>query len=132
MPVFDEEMLDMCFILYNKDKEIMRICDKHWWLAAKKNYKVSKKIEKKWSFKNNKILITGHTHRPIFPKVGQGLYFNDGSCIHTNGIICLEIENGTITLVKWKYCVGDNNIICVDKEIIEGSESITNFFDNDK
>ena len=36
MPVFDEEMLDMCFILYNKDKEIMRICDKHWWLAAKK------------------------------------------------------------------------------------------------
>lgn len=100
--------------------------------CCKKNYKVSKKIEKKWSNQNNKILVANHTHRPIFPKVGQVLYFNDGSCIHTNGIICLEIENGTITLVKWKYCVGDNNIICVDKEIIEGSESITNFFDNDK
>lgn len=27
-------MLDMCFILYKKEKEIMRICASHWWLAA--------------------------------------------------------------------------------------------------
>lgn len=101
--------------------------------SAAKNYRVSKKIEKKmknWSIKNNKILIAGHTHRPIFPKVGQGLYFNDGSCIHPNGITCLEIENGKITLVKWKYRVGNNNLIYVGKEIIAGSEEITNFFNN--
>lgn len=99
--------------------------------SAAKNYLVSNKIEKKlknWSVKNNKILITGHTHRPIFPKVGQGLYFNDGSCIHPNGITCLEIENGRITLVKWKYSVKDNNTIYVGREIIEGSELIINFF----
>lgn len=99
--------------------------------SAAKNYRVSNKIEKKmkkWSIQNNKMLITGHTHRPIFPKVGQGLYFNDGSCIHPNGITCLEIEKGRITLVKWKYSVGENNTIYVGREIIEGSESIANFF----
>lgn len=69
-----------------------------------KNYKVNKKGEKileKWSMDNNIILIAGHTHRPIFPKVGKSMYFNDGSCIHPNGITCLEIENGTISLIKW-------------------------------
>lgn len=29
-----EDMLDMCFILYKKGKEIMRICANHWWLAG--------------------------------------------------------------------------------------------------
>lgn len=72
--------------------------------SSAKNYQVTKTVEKKlqgWSRKNNKILIAGHTHRPIFPKSGESLYFNDGSCIHPNGITCLEIEDGHITLVKW-------------------------------
>lgn len=29
-----EDTLDMCFILYKKEKEIMRICANHWWLAG--------------------------------------------------------------------------------------------------
>ncbi len=102
--------------------------------SAAKNYRVSNKVEKrmkKWSIKNNKILIAGHTHRPIFPKVGQGLYFNDGSCIHPNGITCLEIRYGRITLVRWKYCVGANNLIYVGREIIEGSEAIAKFFNSE-
>lgn len=33
MPISNEEMLDMCIILYKKDKEVMRACAKHWWLA---------------------------------------------------------------------------------------------------
>lgn len=99
--------------------------------SAAKNYKVTKKLEKKlqnWSIKNNKILISGHTHRPIFPKAGQSLYFNDGSCIHPSGITCLEIENGHITLVKWFYKLRDDNVITVDKKILEGSEPINNFY----
>lgn len=99
--------------------------------VAAKNYSVSKKVEKKlekWSKKNNKILISGHTHRPIFPKVGQSLYFNDGSCIHPNGITCLEIENGNITLVKWIFILAQDKIISVGKIIIEGEEAINNFF----
>ena len=73
---------------------------------AGKNYKVSKRIEKrlsKWAIKKNTMVLAGHTHRPIYPSVGNGLYFNDGSCVHPNGITCLEIENGKISLVKWVY-----------------------------
>lgn len=101
--------------------------------GAAKNYKETKRTEKKlkkWSIKNNKILIAGHTHRPLFPKIGQSLYFNDGSCIHPNGITCLEIENGNITLVKWFFKVKNNNLISIGREVIEGEEPIINFFIN--
>ena len=99
--------------------------------GAAKNYEVSSKLEKKfkkWSIRNNKILITGHTHRPIFPNENESLYFNDGSCIHPNGITCLEIENGNITLVRWFFRVKKNNVVIIGKVIIEGPKSILNFF----
>lgn len=99
--------------------------------SAAKNYNVSKRIEKKlkkWSTNNNKILIAGHTHRPIFPKLGESLYFNDGSCVHPNGITCIEIENGKISLVKWTYKLRDDNAIFVGKELLSGNESISSFF----
>lgn len=95
-----------------------------------KNYQVTKNTEKKlkkWSDKNKKILIAGHTHRASFPKTGQSLYFNDGSCIHPNGITCLEIENGKITLVKWEFDTSRNKVISVKRKILEGGEPITTF-----
>lgn len=72
--------------------------------SAAKNNKVKNSVERKlqkWSNKNNTILIAGHTHRAIFPLSNNGLYFNDGSCIHPDGITCIEIINGCIRLVKW-------------------------------
>lgn len=98
---------------------------------AAKNYQVTKKKEKKlreWSIKNNKILIAGHTHRAIFPKVGQSLYFNDGSCIHPNGITCLEIENGNIALVKWGFNVNKDEVVSIKRKVLEKKEPIINFF----
>ncbi len=99
--------------------------------SAAKNNIVNRRKEKKlekWSIKNNKILISGHTHRAIFPKVGQSLYFNDGSCIHPNGITCLEIENGHITLAKWVYSLNQDKMIFIKRNILEGSEEIIKFF----
>lgn len=99
--------------------------------GSAKNYEVSSKLEKnlnKWSLKNNKILIAGHTHRPIFPKARESLYFNDGSCIHPNGVTCLEIENGKITLVRWFFKVKKSNVT-IGKTIIEGPELVLNFFE---
>ena len=96
-----------------------------------KNYKVTNKVEKtleEWSIKNNKILIAGHTHRPIFPKVGQSLYFNDGSCIHPNGITCLEIENGNITLLIWEFDIDKNESISVKRKVLEGNIPINKFY----
>lgn len=99
--------------------------------SAAKNYRITKKTEKrlkKWSCKNNKIVIAGHTHRPIFPKVGNSLYFNDGSCIHPSGITCLEIENGNISLVKWSFMVRDDKVVYVGKKILKNSVPIQKFF----
>lgn len=99
--------------------------------SAAKNYKTTKKVErklKKWSIKNNKIIIAGHTHRPMFPTIGQSLYFNDGSCIHPNGVTCIEIENGNITLVKWIFEIKNDNVISVGRTIIEEKEPIINFY----
>lgn len=96
-----------------------------------KNYEVKTRIEKrlkKWSIKNNKILIAGHTHRAIFPKIGQSLYFNDGSCIHPNGITCLEIVKGNIALVKWEFKVSKKGIIYVSRKLLEKRELLINFF----
>lgn len=98
--------------------------------SAAKNYQVANKTEKKleeWSTKNKKILISGHTHRPIFPKTGQSLYFNDGSCIHPNGITSLEIENGNITLVKWEFKLNKGELISVKRKVLD-TEPICNFF----
>lgn len=99
--------------------------------SAAKNYRVSKAVEKrleKWSQQNNKIIIAGHTHRPIYPKIGQSLYFNDGSCIHPNGITCLEIENGMITLVKWRLKLFNGKEIIAYREVLEGKHKIEEFF----
>lgn len=100
-------------------------------ISAAKNYKVTKSTEKKlkdWSTKNNKILIAGHTHRAIFPKIGESLYFNDGSCIHPNGITCIEIEKGRIFLYRWEFCINKDNLVSVKKKLLEGNESIIKFF----
>lgn len=99
--------------------------------SAARNYKVSKIVEKKlqkWSIKNDRIVIAGHTHRPIFPQNNEGLYFNDGSCVHPNGITCIEIEDGNITLVKWFFSTNKNNLLTVKRTILAGSQSIEKFF----
>ncbi len=96
-----------------------------------KNYPVTKRTDKKlrkWSVINNKILIAGHTHRPIFSNDEESLYFNDGSCIHPDGITSLEIEKGSISLVKWTYRI-DSNYKIIEREVLEEKELIKIFFD---
>ncbi len=90
--------------------------------AAKNNVKKNN-IEKRlveWSKKNNQFIICGHTHRPAFPKVGEALYFNDGSCVHPRCITAIEIRNGTITLVKWAIMTKPDRTLYVGREVLEG------------
>lgn len=99
--------------------------------SAAKNYKVTKTVEKKlqrWSIKNNKIVIAGHTHRPIFPQNDEGLYFNDGSCIHPNGITCLEILNGDISLIRWSFYTNEDDLLSVKRTILAGPLALEKFF----
>lgn len=99
--------------------------------SAAKNYRGTKRTDKrleKWSKENKKIIIAGHTHRPIYPNIGESYYFNDGSAIHPNGITCIEIENGKINLVRWSFKLKKDNLISVGREVIDGNEKIINFF----
>ena len=99
--------------------------------SAAKYYQVTKNVEKElkeWSIENNKIIIAGHTHRAIFPQIGQSLYFNDGSCIHPNGITCIEIENGNITLIKWEFETNEEELLSVKRKTLSNSEPIINFY----
>ena len=54
-----------------------------------------------WLQANRRIVICGHTHRPMCAAYGTPPYFNTGSCVYSGYITGLEIQNGEIALVKW-------------------------------
>lgn len=82
-----------------------------------------------WSRQNNQMLIAGHTHRPSFPKVGEVMYFNDGSCVFPQSITAIEIENGSISLVKWSVMTRDDASLYVGKEFLEKPVCLRDYFD---
>lgn len=99
--------------------------------AAKNNdlkYTVEKRLEE-WSRKEKQMLICGHTHRPVFPKPGQTMYFNDGSCIHPRSITALEITNGTISLVKWAIMIKPDRSLYVGREVLEPPVRLLDYFE---
>ncbi|GAA4763063.1 MULTISPECIES: metallophosphoesterase [Flavobacterium] len=98
-----------------------------------KNYveliKVERRI-KKWILENNnKITITGHTHRPRFskPNDSQANYFNDGSCVHPRSITGIEIENGEIALIKWFIDTRDDGTLQIVKEYLERPKALKDY-----
>ncbi len=99
--------------------------------SASKNYRKQKQVEKKlseWVDDKGIMMVAGHTHRPMFPKPGQSLYFNDGSCVHPRCITAIEIVDGKISLVKWSIKTRKNRTLYVDKEVLEGPTKIEEFF----
>jgi UDP-2,3-diacylglucosamine pyrophosphatase LpxH len=96
-----------------------------------KNYKKKAKVERSltsWAKQEKQMIITGHTHRPMFPKVGEPLYFNDGSCVHPDGITAIEISNGHISLVKWYINTREDRSLFIDKEILGGPKKLRDYF----
>lgn len=99
--------------------------------GAARNHNRKEAIEKKLSsYANNEqiMLITGHTHRPVYPKPGTGLYFNDGSCVHPRSITGIEINNRKIALVKWSVSASEDLNLYVERRIIEGPDNIDDFY----
>ena len=100
--------------------------------SAAKNNEKKNIIEKKlmeWAKQNNQLLICGHTHRPVFPKIGEIPYFNDGSCVHPRCITGIEIRNGTIALVKWSLMTKEDRTLYVGRDLLEGPVRLTDYFD---
>ena len=99
--------------------------------STNKNYKRKEWIEKqmmKWVEKENQMLIAGHTHRPVFSKVNEVSYFNDGSCVHPRCITCIEIFEGNIMLVKWSIKVKEDGVLFAGRDILEGPNKLKDYF----
>lgn len=87
--------------------------------AAKNNIRKDKieKILTKWARENGCLLITGHTHNPMIG-TREAPYCNSGSCIHPNGITCIEIENRCLTLVRWSMEARSDLTLYAAREIL--------------
>ena len=98
--------------------------------SAAKNHSKSISVERKlikWSQDQKRMLIAGHTHRPVFPTGNEPLYFNDGSCVHPRCITCLEIENDEIMLVKWSYVINKDGAVYAQRQLLEEPRKIPSF-----
>lgn len=101
--------------------------------SAATNDKIKNSVERKliaWTIKNKQMLIAGHTHRHMFPQIGEHLYFNDGCCTHPCNITGIEIVNGTISLIKWNVKTREDRSLFVDREILEGPIKLKEYFDS--
>lgn len=90
--------------------------------SAAKNYRIKNQCEirlNQWAQDHHRILITGHTHRPILP-TEPAYYYNTGSCVHPRCITCIEIERGLMTLVKWSMNARPDSTLYVAREVISG------------
>ncbi len=98
-----------------------------------KNYKKKNDVAKKlaeWTVRENKMLIAGHTHRPVFPEPGEPPYFNDGSCVHPRCITGIEIAQGNMTLIKWSIKSDEKGLLEVGRDVLAGPEKIEDYFKN--
>ncbi|WP_203256031.1 metallophosphoesterase family protein [Hyunsoonleella ulvae] len=114
-----------------KPLNVMGIADP---TSPAKNYKELIKVEKrakKWIAQNHNLLtIFGHTHRPRFPEPGDIAFFNDGSCVHPRSITGLEIENGTISLIKWQISTKDDGTLQIVRVLLEGPRNLEDYRTN--
>ncbi|MGD2157784.1 MAG: hypothetical protein PVG32_13000 [Anaerolineales bacterium] len=143
---------DKIFIVHGHQGDLMN--DTLWWLgrffvrhlwrhlqilgvrdptSPAKNFSKRGKVENEiiaWVEENHQFIICGHTHHSMFPKIGQSLYFNTGSCVHPRCITGIEIENGQIALIKWWFAPNENGYLTIKKEYIPGAgpEKLINFF----
>lgn len=91
--------------------------------SAARNYKRRKKTERRlegWAEERRVMVIAGHTHRPVLPLPGEGLYLNDGSCVHPRCITALELDSGMLTLVKWSVKTVCGRTLSVEREVLAG------------
>ncbi len=95
------------------------------------NHRKKNTIEKRlieWVTTNNQMMIAGHTHRPVFPSPGEAPYFNDGSCVHPDGITGMELVGGTIALVKWERRLNKSGDINIVRNVLAGPRPLWSIF----
>lgn len=95
--------------------------------SAAKNNTTKRKTELRlthWAKSQQKILIAGHTHRPILPECEYPYYINTGSCVHPRCITGIEIENMHISLIKWSVSAHKDMTLYVKRDVLTGPVSL--------
>lgn len=90
--------------------------------SAAKNHTKIRRIEEnfiRYSCSKKCILIAGHTHKPTLTETDCGMYVNCGSCVHPEAITAVEIQNQTISLIKWSICSGTDMGLYVCREVLK-------------
>ena len=77
-----------------------------------------------WVKNEDKMIIAGHTHRPVFPLPQEAPSFNDGSCVHPRCITCIEFNEGYVSLVKWQQQTRADGTLFVGRETLEGPRDL--------
>lgn len=98
--------------------------------GAGRSRKLMEKIEKQlcsYAADTGRILIAGHTHRPVFAQPGSCPYFNDGSCVHPQCITGLEIEGGRIRLVRWAVTSDSVRRLVIRRETLNGPVALEEY-----
>lgn len=98
--------------------------------STAKNYDKKAAVENKlieWISQENHMLISGHTHRPMFPEVGGPPYFNDGSSVHPHSITGIEIIEGCITLVKWSIKTKNDGTLFIGRDVLAGPHKLEDY-----
>lgn len=99
--------------------------------STAKNYAKKEAVGKKltqWVESTGIMVIAGHTHKPTFPEIGELPYFNDGSCVHPRSITAIEIQQGSILLVKWSVKAKDDGTLFVGRDVLGGPRNLRDYF----
>jgi len=83
-----------------------------------KGRKIDKKLEQ-WVEENNQPIIAGHTHRSML-REKEVSYFNDGCCVQPYSVSTIELEKGSLILVKWSVTALKNGQLAVTRKVIGG------------
>lgn len=98
--------------------------------STAKNYKRKELVEKgllEWVKKEKHLVVSGHTHRPMFAEVGEPPYFNAGSSVHPQAITGIEIVGGNMMLVKWEVKTKKDDTLFIGRDILAGPIKLTDF-----
>lgn len=96
-------------------------------ITHKKRIKIDLSLSD-YAKERSSILIAGHTHKAVFSKPGDSLYFNDGCCVSSGLITGIEISNASISLIKWSIKPNSQNILFIVKDILEGPKNLNLYF----
>ena len=97
--------------------------------SASQNPRLKIRIEDefcKWAMDRNLSIITGHTHRYVFPSCDDVISecYNDGCCVYPQFITAMEIVNDNISLIKWSIGTKPDGVLFVEREVIAGPRSL--------